>query len=104
MVGFLVDDQPFGTVIDEVAILVVFHGADFDPDGGDEGFESIDAFLKVSIGDELRVLAGNEENIAKSLVEEVLGLGDDLGDGESGAKNGVVSGESAILAVVNTFV
>ncbi len=35
-VCFLVDDESFCSVVDEFTVLVVFHGADFDGDGGDE--------------------------------------------------------------------
>ena len=36
VVGLLVDDEAFGTGFDEFGVLVVFHGADFDADSGEE--------------------------------------------------------------------
>ena len=104
VVGFLVNDEAFGSVIDEVAVLIVFHRPDFDPDGGDEGLEGVDAFLKVAVGDELRVFAGHEEDIAEPEVVEVLCFGHDLGDGQGGAQDGIIARKAAVLAVVDAFV
>ena len=37
VVGLLINDEAFGAGFDKFGILVVFHGADFDPDGRKEG-------------------------------------------------------------------
>ena len=104
VVGFLVNDEAFGAVVDEVLVLVVFHGADFDAEGGDEGGESVEAFLEVAFGDEFGVFAGDEEEVAEAFGVEVSGFGDDLINGEGGAEDGVVAREAAVLAVVDAFV
>ncbi len=104
VVSFLVDDESFGAVGDEFGVLVVFHGADFNSDGREEESESVDALLEVSIGNKLGVFACNEEDISESQRVEVLGFGYNLGNGEGGAKDGVVSGKSAVLAVINAFI
>lgn len=59
VIGFLVDDEAFGSVVYDVRVLVVFHGADFQCKGGEEGDEGVEAVLKVAFGDELRVLSGD---------------------------------------------
>lgn len=91
VVGFLVDDESFGSGLNEFGVLVVLHGADFDADGGDEGLDGGDAFLQVAFGDELGVFTGDEEEVAESLGVEVAGFLDDLLDGEGGAEDGVVA-------------
>lgn len=90
-VGFLVHDDAFGAVLDDFAVLVVFHRSDFDGEGGNERFEGVDAGLEVAVGDEFRVLAGDEENVAEALLMEKLCLADDLLDGEGGAEDGIVA-------------
>ena len=104
VVGFLVDDESFRAGKDEFGILVVFHRADLDSDGGDEGLDGGDALLEVAFGDELGVFAGDEEEVAESLGVEVTGLLDDLVHGEGGAEDGVVAGESAVFAVIDALV
>ncbi len=84
-VGFLVNDETFCTVIYELAVLVVFHGAYFDGDGRDEGFNGVYTFLEVSFRDKFRVLASDEEDVSESKAVKVLSLCDDLLDGECGA-------------------
>jgi hypothetical protein len=104
MIGFLINDETFGSVVDQFPVLVVLHRANFDSDRRNECFEGIDALLKVAVRDEFRVLARDEEDISKAQIVKMFGLGDDLGDAESGAKNWVIPGKSAILAVIHTLV
>lgn len=104
VVGFLIDDETFGAVADDFGVLVVLHGADFDAEGGDEGFEGVEAVLEVAIGDELGVFAGDEEEVAEAELVEVFGFADDLVDGEGGAEDGGVAGEAAVGAVVDALV
>ena len=49
VIGFLINNKPFCAVFDKIAVLVVFHGTYFDPDGGDEALQGIDAFLKIAV-------------------------------------------------------
>lgn len=37
VVGFLIDDEAFGSVLDEFGVLVVFHGSDFEGECGEDG-------------------------------------------------------------------
>lgn len=60
VVSFLVDDQPLGSVGDELSVLMVFHGPDFDGDGRDERLDRIDAGLEVAFGDKFRVFSGDQ--------------------------------------------
>lgn len=91
VVSFLIDDESLRAVVNDFRILLVFHGADFESEGGDERLEGVEAFLEVSLGDKFWVLAGDEEEIAESKAVEVARLGDDLIDGECGAENGGVA-------------
>lgn len=101
----MVDDEAFGACLDEFAVLVVFHGADFESDGGEERGEVADDLLEVAFGDEFGVFAGDEEEVAKALGVEVFGLGHDLVGGEGGAKDvGVVAGKTAVGAIIDAFV
>lgn len=104
VVGFLIDDEAFRAAGDEFGVLVVLHRAHLDGEGGDEGGEAAQAFLEVSVGDELRVLAGDEEEIAEAESVQVAGLGGDLGGGEGGAQDRVVARETAVAAIVDALV
>ena len=48
VVSFLIDDESFGTVVDEFSVLIVFQWAYLDGDGGDEGFNGVDTGLEVA--------------------------------------------------------
>lgn len=91
VVGLLVNDQPFRTMVDEIAVLIVFHRAHFDADGGNECLQGIDAFLQIAVRDEFWVLSRHQKDVSESLVVEMFGLGDHLGNGESGAEDGVIA-------------
>ncbi len=91
VIGFLVDHEAFGTGFDHALIFGGFHGADFDADGGDEGADGANAGFEVAVADEAGVFAGDEEDVAEALGDEVAGFGDDLVDGECGAEDGVVA-------------
>ena len=49
VIGFLINNEPFRAVFDKIAVLVVFHGPYFNPDGGDEVLQRINAFLKIAV-------------------------------------------------------
>lgn len=104
VVGFLVNDQSFGAVADDLGILVVFHRADLDGEGGDEAFQGVEAVLEIAIGNEFRVFASDEQQIAKAEFVQVAGFADDLVDAQGDAENRVIAGESAIGTVVDAFV
>lgn len=104
VIGFLVNDEALGTVIDQLAVLVVFHRADLDTDGRDQGLQGIDAFLQVAVRDEFRVLAGDEKKVAEAQIVQVFCLRDHLGHREGGAEDGVVARKAAVLAVVDALV
>ena len=49
VIGLLIYNKPFCAVFDKIAVLVVLHGTYFNPDGGDEVPQGIDAFLKIAV-------------------------------------------------------
>ena len=104
VIGFLIDDETLGSGFDHALVFGRFHGADFDADGGDEGANGADAGFEVTVADEAGVFAGDEEDVAEALGDEVTGFGDDLVDGEGGAEDGVIAREAAVLAVVDALV
>lgn len=103
-IGLLVHDETFAAVVYDFLVLVVFHRADLDGDGGDERFDGVDTFLQVAIGYKFRVLARDEENVSEAERVQVLGLGDYLLHGERGAENGIVPREAAVGTVVDALV
>lgn len=104
VVGLLVDDEAFGTGFDKLGVLMVFHGADFDADGGEEGGELANNVLEVTVGDKLGMLPGDEEEVAEALGVQVAGFLQHLLGVEGGAQDGVVPREAAIGAVVDALV
>ena len=104
VVGLLVDDEALGAGFDEFGVLVVFHRADFDADGGEEGGQFANNVLEVTIGNELGMFAGHEKKIAEALLVQVARLAQDLLGVEGGAEDGVVARESAVGAIVDALV
>ena len=62
------------------------------------------AIGQVAVGDEPGMFPCHEEQVAEALLAEVAGFTDDLIGGESDAEDGVISGEAAVLAVVDALV
>lgn len=104
VVGFLIDDEALGAVADHFRVLVVFHRPDLDGEGGDEGLEGGEAMLEVAVGDELRVFAGDEQEVAEAEGVEVAGFLDGLVDAERGAQDRVVAREAAVGTIVDALV
>lgn len=104
MVSFLINNEPFGAVVDEFAILIIFHRSHLDSNRWDEGLQRIDAFLKITVRDKLGMLARHEENVPETEVVEVLRLRNDLRDRESSPQDGIISGKSAVLAIIHALV
>ena len=85
VVGFLVNNEPLGTMIDEFAVLIIFHRAYFDRYRGDEGFDGIDTRLEISFGDKFGMFSCDQEDVSKAEAVEVSGFCHHLGDGQRGA-------------------
>ena len=49
VIGFLINNEPFCAAFDKIAVLVVFRGTYFNPDGGDEVLQAINALLKIAV-------------------------------------------------------
>ena len=103
-VGFLVDDEAFGSALDHPGVFGGFHGADLDGEGGDFFAEGGEAGFEVAVADEFGVFAGDEEDVAEAEGEEVFGFADDLRDAEGDAEDRVVAGEAAVGAVIDALV
>jgi hypothetical protein len=78
VVSFLIDDKTFGAGVDDWAIFVGFHGADFEGDTWDFVVEGADAIGHVVGGDEFGMFAGDEEDIAEAVDEEFAGFFEDF--------------------------
>jgi hypothetical protein len=104
VVSFLIDDEAFGARFDDGAIFGGFHGPDFEGDAWDFVVEGADAVGQVVGGNELRMFAGNKEDVAEAVGEELAGFFEDFLDGKRDSQNGVISGKAAIFAIVDAFV
>jgi hypothetical protein len=104
VIGFLINDEAFGAGGDHALIFRGFHRADLDADGGDEVADGANAGFEVAVTDEAWVLAGDEEDVAKPLGDQMSGFLDDLVDSQCGAEDGVVAGEAAVVAIIDALV
>jgi len=104
VIGFLIDDEPFRTVIHEFGVLVILHRADLQREGREKRDQRVEAFLQVAFGNEFRMFPGDEEEIAETLRVEKFRLGDDLIHGERSAQDRRVAREAAVGAVVHALV
>ena len=104
VVSLLINDQSVGSGGGERTVFVGLHRPDLKGDTWDELVQDANTFRHVSIGHELWMLAGDEENIAEPLVGEGAGFADDFLDTQRDAENGVVAREPAVLAVVDALI
>jgi len=82
IVGFLIDDEPFGASLDDRAIFVGLHGPNFEGDARDFVVETTHAIGHVVGGDEFRMFARNEKDIAEALSQKFAGFFKDFVDGK----------------------
>ena len=78
LIGFLINDESLRAVADDFRVLVVLHRPDFERQRGDERLERVEAVLEVAVGNKLRVLSGDEQNVAESKPVEMPRLGHHL--------------------------
>jgi hypothetical protein len=104
IVRFLIDDEPFRASGDERGILGRFHRRDFEGHARDFRHERADTALEVTIGNELRMLARDEQDVAKTFRREVARFFHHGLDFEGDAQDGVVAREAAIRAIVDALV
>ena len=104
VIAFLIDNESLRAVLDELTVLLVLHGANLDANGRDKSLDGINAVLQVALGDKLRMLSGNEQDVTESECVQMPGLGDDLVNGEGGAQDSIIAGEAAVAAVIDTLI
>jgi len=90
VIGLLVDYEAFRSAGDQLRVLGVFHGADFDSKGGNKGCEAVQALLEVSLGYEFRVLPSDQKEIPEALAVQMSCLCFDLVRSQGGPQDGVV--------------
>ena len=104
VVGLLINDQPLGPGCDEGRVVGSLHRRDLDRERGHERTKALKAHFDVGAGDEFRVLAGDEKDVAKTFLDEVPGFSFDLINLEGDALDGVLAGEAAVGAGVDALV
>lgn len=104
IVCLLIDNEPLGSMTYELTVLLVFHGANLNANGGDKSLDGINAVLQVAFTDKLRVLSGNEKDVAKAERMQVPCLCDDLINRECSTQDGIITREAAVAAVVDALV
>ena len=104
IISFLIDDQSIRASGDHWTILVGFHRPDFERHAGNLLVQCRDTFCHVTIGNKLRMLTRNEQDVAKTLRRQCARLASNFIHRESDAQNRVVAGEAAILAIVDALV
>lgn len=104
IVGFLINNEALGAVADDFRVLIIFHRPDFQAERRDERLQRVEAVLQVAVGDKLRVLAGDQQDIPEAEAVEVTRFSDDLVHGEGRPENGGIARETAVFAVVHALV
>ncbi len=104
VVSLLVNDEPFRAGLHDGAVLLGFHRRDFDGDGGEIFPQNSNALAQVIIADELRMFAGNEEQIAEPGFGEMSRFAQDFLNRESEAQDRVLAREAAVTAAVDALV
>ncbi len=104
VVGLLINNESLGPGCDERRVVGSLHRRDLDREGGHERTQALEAHFDVGAGDEFRVLAGDEKDVAKPFLDEVAGFFFDLVDLEGDALDGVLAGESTVGAGVDALV
>ena len=104
VVGFLIDHEPLRTVGDDFRVVGVLHRPDLDGQRGDERLERVQALLEIAVGDEFRVLAGHQQQVAEAAGVQMARLGHHLADAQRGAQDARVAGKSAVGTIVDALV
>ena len=104
VVGLLVNDQSFRACADQREVIGSFHRRDFDGERRDFRREGAEDLFEVTVGNELRMLPGHEEDIAEALRGEMAGFGADFFGFECDAQDGVLAGKTAVGAAVDALV
>ena len=103
VVRFLVDDQTFRAGRNEWLVIVDLHRSNLERDGRHEGNQSSDNIQKITVGDKLRMFAGNQQNIAETLANEVSRFRFHFVRGESDSQDRIIPRKPAVLAVVDAL-
>ena len=104
IVGFLVNHQSFGAGGDHGPVGVGRHRPYFQGQPGNRRAQGEEAILEVAVGNELRVFAGHQQNVAEALLGQRPGFAFDFGDGQGNPPDVVVAGKAAVAADVDAFV
>ena len=104
MVGLLINNQSLRASTDDAFVVGHLHRRDLDRQRWHEGAQTLDARLEVGAGDELRMLAGDEQDIAETLGHEMPGLLFHLVDFQGDALDRILAREAAVGAGVDALV
>ena len=104
VVCLLINNQALGSGCHERSVVGSLHRRDLDRERGHERTQALEAHFDVGAGDEFRVLAGYEKDVAKTFLDEVPGFLFDLVDFEGDALDGVLTGEATVGAGVDALV
>ena len=104
VVSFLVHHQSFRAGLHQRAILLGFHGTDFEREAWHFRVQEADALGHITRGDEFGMLTRHEQDIAEALLQERTRLAPHLLRGQSHAQDGVVAREAAVLASIDALV
>ena len=105
IIRLLIDHEPFRARLDHALILRCLHRSDLDANRRHEITNRPDAFLQVAIAHEFGMLPRHEQDVPKTLRQEMLRLRHDLIHRERHAQDRVVvARKAAVAAVVHAFV
>ena len=104
VVSLLIHDQTFRTGGDDGPVFLRLHRADFEREAGPLRVQRSDTGRHVVARDELGMLAGDQQQIAETLIAQRPGFAPHFLDRERHAQNRVVAGEAAVGAVVDALV
>ena len=104
VVSLLINDKAFGPGCSQRLVVRSLHWPDFEGDSRRFIPQCRDAIAQIIIGNKLRMFAGYEQNIPKTLAEQSARLLPDFINRKRDAEYRIIAREAAIFAVVDALV
>src|SRR5262245_16547390 len=104
VIRLLINDEAFGASLDNWRVILGIHWTELNGNRRKIRSESAHALNEIIAVHKLRMLTGDEKDLAKSLLREIPRFGHNFIYAECDAQNRIIPRKTAILTIVDAFV